>query len=387
MAAAEWWLECDSCGRQTESSELAACANCGEATVIRYAALPQTLASPNTSGIWRYRDWLPIAAQTAPISLGEGETPIVRLDRWAGQIGLRRVYAKLEFAGPTGSFKDRGAAVLVTHCVESGARVIIEDSSGNAGAALAAYAARAGLECKVFAPAATPAAKLHQVRVCGATVVTVAGDREDVAIAAQAAARSGHRGDYYAGHNSNPYFVEGMKSFAFELAEHREAGVVDHVVMPVGGGSLYCGAALGFGQMRQAGLRAAHPRMHLVQAAACMPIVAAFDRHEDRPPPVQPSPSIAGGILIANPPRGRMILRILGESDGSAVAVTEEEILAAQTAVARLEGISMEPTSAAAFAGLARLARSGAVGPDEVVVVPVTGSGLKDQMAVSNARP
>jgi threonine synthase len=306
---------------------------------------------------------------------------LVQLERWGEKIGLGAVYAKLEFAGPTGSFKDRGAAVLVSHAVATGAQRVIEDSSGNAGAAVAAYAARAGLECQIFAPAATPAAKLAQIRAYGADLVAVKGSRQAVAECARAAAEASRGpGDsiaaYYAGHNSNPYFVEGTKTFALELAEQFDA--VEHIVMPVGGGSLFCGTALGFEQMRTAGLVRTVPRLHLVQAEACAPLVAAFERGASQPVSVERRPTIAGGITIERPERGQMILSMLRDSNGSAVAVGEPEIEAALDHLARLEGIYMEPTSAAAFAGLAKLAALGVIEPNQSVVVPVTGSGLKD---------
>jgi threonine synthase len=339
------------------------------------------------AGVWRYRDWLPLAYERNAVSLGEGGTPLIRLNRWAGSIGLEEVYAKLEFAGPTGSFKDRGAAVLMSHAMEIGARTVVEDSSGNAGAAFAAYAARAGLECIVYVPSATPAAKLQQMQACGARVVTVDGGRDRVAAAAQEAAREGRGGAYYAGHNSNPYFVEGMKTFAFELIDQLPARPAEHIVMPVGGGSLYCGTALGFNQMHEARLSTSSPRMHLVQSTACMPIVAAFEEGGGEPLPVRAHPTIAGGIVIANPHRGRLILRILHESGAAGVGVTDDEIRRAQQELARREGLLMEPTSAAAFAGLTKLARDGAVQQYERVVVPVTGSGLKDLTPVSDTRP
>jgi threonine synthase len=338
--------------------------------------MPQELATGNGRGLWRYLPWLPLLRSDSAVSLDEGATPLAKLDQWSGSLGLGEVYAKLEYAGPTGSFKDRGASVLVSHARAIGARRITEDSSGNAGASLAAYAARAGLVCSVFAPADTPAGKLAQIRSYGATLVEVEGPR---AAAATAARTAGLETDsYYAGHNTNPFFVEGCKTLAFELVEAFEAEGPEHVVIPVGGGSLYCGAALGFSQLLTAGLIHSMPRLHLVQATGCMPLVAAFESRAEEPLPVPRRPTIAGGIVIENPARGRLILRALKASRGVAVAVDDSAIRVARQDLARQEGIYMEPTSAAAFAGLARLAANGTIARNERVVVAVTGSGLKD---------
>lgn len=373
-----WTLVCGLCGLATSDGEAFACAICGGPTVVRYQGLPDDLAETDAAGVWRYRQWLPLLPNDRAVTLGEGCTPLVRLDRWARRLGLEEVYGKLEYANPTGSFKDRGAAVLVSHALTLGTRCLCEDSSGNAGAAIAAYAARAGLECWIFAPATAPPAKLRQARAYGAAVTLVDGPRSAAEDAARAAALA--PGVYYAGHNGNPFFVEGTKTFAFELATAFEGRGPDHVVMPVGGGSLFVGAFLGFGQSRSN--RAPQPHLHVVQASACMPLAAAYFAGSERPAPVQHKRTVAGGIEIESPVRGPLILRAVRESGGRAVAVEEDEILMAQRQLASMEGIFMEPTSAAAFAGLERLAARGAVQPNETVVVAVTGSGLKDTEVV-----
>ena len=366
-----WSLVCGLCGAASPNQEAAACGACGGPSVVRYEPHAGSRVDETASGIWRYRAWLPLAAGDRTVSLGEGHTPLVRLDRWARQFGLEQVYAKLEYAGPTGSFKDRGAAMLVSHALSLGIGSIVEDSSGNAGAAIAAYSARAGLECRIFAPATAPPAKLRQARAYGAGLTRIEGSRRDVEQAARTAALAADV--YYAGHNDNPYFVEGTKTFAFELAEAFEGRRPDHVVLPVGGGSLFVGAALGFRQRL-----GARPRLHLAQASACAPLVAAFRAGSEQPLPVQRTRTVAGGIEIESPARGALILRLLRESGGTAVAVEEEEILRAQRQLASMEGVFMEPTSAAAFAGLSRLAAAGVVRSDERIVVAVTGAGLKD---------
>jgi threonine synthase len=338
-------------------------------------------------GIWRHAPWFPVRDPAGAVTLGEGDTPLVPLPRWGALHGLERVYAKLEAANPTGSFKDRGMAVLVTVAREAGARHLVEDSSGNAGAAAAAYAARAGMTCTVYAPAGAPPAKLRQIRAYGAELVLVPGPRAAVAAAARAA--GGAEGSYHVSHNDNPGYVDGNKSYAFELLEvlpelYPEAADPEahpwHVVVPTGGGALFCGAFRGFQEWATAGRVSpgALPRLHAAQAAACPPIALAWERGEPEPAPVTRRPTVCGGIEIERPARGREILEAIRASGGAAVAAEDGVILEERDRLARLEGVYAEPTSAAAFAGLAELARRGQVGKEELVVVAVTGSGLKD---------
>jgi len=371
-----WRTACASCGHVLAEAGAWECSICGGPAVIRYddPAEPRRLGPGK--GVWRYSAWLPLAEEASPVSLGEGATPLVKLRRWTSRLGLEAVYAKLESCCPTGSFKDRGATVLVSDALANGARLVIEDSSGNAGAAIAAYAARAGVRCRLFAPAATPAPKLRQMRAYGAEVTPVDGARELVEAAAKQAGRLPEA--HYAGHNSNPYFVERMKTLAYELAEAFDGLGPEHVVIPVGGGSLFVGAGLGFAEWQAQRLLAHAPMLHLVQAAGCMPLVAAFTAGAAGAVPVERRPTVAGGIEIERPARASLILQMLRHSGGSAVAVEDAAILAAQRDLAEMEGIFMEPTSAAAFAGLAELAAEGTIARDERVVVVVTGSGLKD---------
>src|SRR5215216_5113874 len=247
--------------------------------------------------IWEPED----PADAEPLTLGEGATPVIRLDRWAAAHGLGEVFAKLEHLQPTGSFKDRGTATLVARARALGARRLVEDSSGNAGASMAAYAARAGLACTVYAPANAPLAKLRQVLAAGAELRRVEGRREDVATAAMGD-RDGRA--YYAGHNTNPYFLHGMRSFAEEAINWFAADVPEHVLMPVGGGSLYAGAWLGFAAAREQGRIRRPPALHLVQAASCAPLVAAAEQGAEDAVAIERRPTVAGGITIEQPGRG-----------------------------------------------------------------------------------
>lgn len=368
-------LTCSGCGAGWRDEErLSVCRTCGGVLIVD-RPVDEAYVPSEQPGLWRYAALIQAGRAGGAVTLGEGMTPVVPLPRWGERAGLARVFAKLELLAPTGSFKDRGAAVMVTRARELGARRLVEDSSGNAGAAVAAYAARAGLPCTIYAPAAAPEAKLVQIAAAGAQLVRVPGPREAVA----AAAMADQSGDaYYAGHNTNPYFVEGTRTFAFEVVEQFPGDPPEHLIMPVGGGSLYLGAWLGFSEWRRAGWLPRLPRLHLAQAAGCAPLAAAAEQGAEDAVAVDRRPTIAGGVTIERPARARLLLRALRESGGRAVAVDDAAIQAEQRALARLEGLVCEPTSAVAFAALAALARTGAVGRDERVVVAVTGGGLKD---------
>jgi threonine synthase len=313
-------------------------------------------------GVWRYLPWLPVAG---PVSLGEPTTALTSID-WNGH----DLTLKLEGALPTGSFKDRGAAVLVAWLAEEGATRVIEDSSGNAGAALAAYCARAGIACEIYAPAEAPPAKLAQILAYGAKPVPIPGPREQSAEAAEAAAAAGA---VYASHAWNPLYLAGTQTFAFELWEQLGLTAPDAIVFPVGGGALLLGAFKGFTALREAGLVARLPRLVAAQAEACAPIAEAVARGAAHPVAVTPTPSAADGIQIPRPVRGEQVLSAIAATMGTAVAVSEEQILDAHERLAR-RGVLVEPTSAVAMAAMWH---DGVAEPGERVVVAATGHGLK----------
>jgi threonine synthase len=291
------------------------------------------------------------------------------------RLGVRLTF-KVEGANPTGSFKDRGAAVLVAVLRSFGARVLADDSSGNAGAALAAYAARAGLRARLYVPAHASGPKLAQIAVYGAELVRVPGPREEATTAVHAAcARNPDL--VYASHNASPYFVAGLATVAYELSEDLRGEVPDHVVVPVGGGGLFLGVAAGFGRLRDLGWTTRVPRIHAAQPAACAPIVHAVRRGHEDPIETAPQSTVAEGARIPRPERGREVLATLRTVRGEAVAVGEDEILDAQRSLAREEGLWVEPTSALAVAALPGLLACGAIRRGERVAVVLTGSGLK----------
>ncbi len=307
------------------------------------------------------------------VTLGEGDTPIIPLPSAAERLGIESLDAKLEYLNPTGSFKDRGSVVVVAKALEHGVSEVVEDSSGNAGASVSAYAGRAGMKAHIFAPSSAPQAKLRQIVAYGAQVHSIPGPREATTTAA--VQYSTENSLVYASHVLSPYFVEGTKLFAYEVFRQTAGRLPHDIIMPVGNGSLLLGALKGFSELKRGGHIAEIPRLHAVQARSVMPIVAAFNGLTETPP-VQST--VAGGIAVGSPARLEEIVGAIKTTDGTAIAVDEDKILTWRDTLAQTEGVYGEPTSAAAFAGLAQLAEQGTVQPDDRVLVPITGFGLKD---------
>ncbi len=311
-----------------------------------------------SGGLWRYADRLPVS-EVPGLSMGEGWTPLIPAGDGDG------VHLKLEFLMPTGSFKDRGAVVLVAGAVHGGARHLIADSSGNAGSAIAAYAARAGIPCTVFVPEGTSAGKQAQIRAYGAAVSRIAGDR--TAVADAAAAEVARTGATYASHVHDPLFVEGTKTFAFEVVEQL-GRPPDSVLIPIGNGTLLLGAARGFRELREAGQIDLLPALIGLQSERCAPLAEAWRRGLDAPVEVEARQTSAEGIAIPRPARGAEILAAVRESGGRIVTVPEAAIAPAAQDLGR-RGLLVEPTAALVWA-----AREHA---DDTTVVPLCGSGLK----------
>lgn len=326
---------------------------------------------PARTGLWRYAAALPIRPEEA-VTLGEGMTPLAALD--IDGVGVR---VKLDSQNPTGSFKDRGVAVMISVLKRLEATHAVEDSSGNAGAAVAAYAARAGMQCAIFAPAAASPSKLAQAVAYGAEVTLVSGKREDVATAAMAAAAA-TPGATYASHNWHPAFIEGVKTWAYEVWEQLGRKAPAAVVVPAGSGSLVLGAALGFQELRRGGAFRGLPRIYAAQPAACAPMVVAMRAGADDVARFPSTPTLAEGASIAEPIRGREVLAALRGTNGDAIAVEEWDIAAARELAAR-QGVYIEPTSALAVAATRTLLLDGAIRPDESVVAVITGHGLKSR--------
>jgi threonine synthase len=316
--------------------------------------------------LWRYRAALRLPA--APDrTLGEGWTPLVEAE-WDNA----SVLMKMEFLMPSGSFKDRGTAVMLNYLKQVGVTDILEDSSGNAGASVATYGAALGMNSRIFVPATAPAPKRYQMAAMGATVVAVEGSRDDVAAAALAEADTA----FYAGHNRQPFFLEGTKTLAFEIWEQLGFRAPDNIVIPMGQGSNVMGCHIGFAELQACGAVAKLPRIFGVQAINAAPYYAAYAAGGEEPVPITPEPTIADGIASARTIRLREVLQAVRETDGALLAVTEAEIVDALRDLLRT-GFFVEPTTAAAGAGLRRLLADGVVRPDETTVVILTGSGLK----------
>jgi threonine synthase len=314
--------------------------------------------------IWRYAETLPTDVRFAA-SLGEGMTPLV-----PGELGGAQVWFKLDALLPTGSFKDRGAAVLVAHLRRLGISRVTVDSSGNAAAAMAGYCAASGIACTVYAPATASPAKLVQARAFGAEVVLVEGNREAVAQAAQAAVEQDD-GAFYASHNWHAVFVEGVKTWALEVWEQLDGVIPAQVFVPTGGGSAFVGAYRGF-QALGNGM----PRLVAAQPAACAPVVAATNAGMSDVTPVVPGSTIAEGTRIGAPTRPRQILAAVQRSGGWAEAVSEERIVTALRAL-WAQGLFVEPTAAVGAAAFLQALERGGTSSSGPTVVLLTGSGLK----------
>jgi threonine synthase len=321
------------------------------------------LHRPNT--LWRYREAIPLDDDRNIVTAGEGCTPLLPL-----LIDGKRIFVKQDHLFPTGSFKDRGAAVLISKAKELGVKRVILDSSGNAGCAVAAYAAMAGIACEVYVPASTSPAKLTQIRVTGATLVQVPGTREDTAHAAlERAAKV-----YYASHYWNPFFLHGTKTFAFEVCEQLSWRAPGTCILPVGNGTLLLGAALGFGELLRAGVIQEMPVLIGVQSAACSPLARALAEGKAVLSPSAGSHTIAEGIAIAEPIRWKSILESVRTSGGTFVTVVDAEVKSALLEMCG-KGFYIEPTAAATIAGVKKYVSSGEI--REPVVTAFTGHGLK----------
>jgi len=362
---------CTSCGRCSGSSSIEWRCACGGlfALAKRLPFRPNLIESAGRT-LWRYRAMLPLLkGAEPPLSLSEGWTPLLSIED-AG----RRLWAKLEFLAPTGSFKDRGTSVLISALRAQGIQRVAEDSSGNAGASLAAYAARAGIEAQVCVPAHASPAKLHQIEVYGAKLIKVGGPRER---ASERAQQLTSEGSYYASHVYNPLILEGLKTFVYEIWEQLNGKLPHWLIYPTGNGTLLYGSYLGLCDLKEAGVIDRLPRLIAVQAENCAPLFAPFQGHLPTGPVAKVEsarPTVAEGIAIRKPPRAEQILKALRETKGTVVTVSEDEIREAQQTLAH-QGLYVEPTAAVALAGWRRLKDH--IKPKEQVLLPLTGSGLK----------
>jgi threonine synthase len=322
--------------------------------------------------LWRYRASLPMEI-ARPISMGEGCTPLVQ-KAWDNF----RPYFKLEWFNPTASFKDRGATVMLSFLRQIGVNAVLEDSSGNGGASVAAYGAAGGMRVKILAPAYTSPAKIAQVRAYGAGIQLVEGAREE----SEAEAVRQSNETFYASHNWQPFFLEGTKSFAYELWEDFNYSAPDNVIMPVGAGSSLLGCYIGFKELLAAGQIKKLPRLFAAQPLHCSPVDASFKEGRDTPVFREVLKTIAEGTAIRRPLRLREMITALRETGGSTVAIPEDGIVSALKRLAR-EGLFVEPTSATAVAAMDDLINRQVISAKERTVVLITGTGVKSASLIA----
>lgn len=362
--------KCTNCGRkQPLGYGGGSCPVCGG--ILDLAAplvFDPALVDHRAAGLWRYRHTFPLPADAEPVTLGEGGTPLV-----AAEVAGRRVHFKLEYLQPTGSFKDRGMAVTFTALRASGVTETLEDSSGNAGAAFAGYAARAGIKARVFVPASAAGPKRAQIAAFGAEVVVVDGPRSLAADAALAAVKAGA---HYGSHIYNPIGLAGNATAAYEIWEQL-GRAPELLVLPVGHGTLLLGLHRGFQALRAAGLIARLPRLVGVQALACAPLWAVNRYGREGLAMATEGATRAEGIRVVRPMRGDAVLAAVQESGGTLAAVEEADIVTGQNALARM-GLYVEATAAVVWPVLGLLL---AESPTADVVVMLTGSGLKNTAA------
>jgi threonine synthase len=365
LKAGRWPLVCGSCGVPYPEQGLPyRCPVCGGLFELEVPLKYDPVDTPGRVGMARYRRSFPLPAQAELPSLGEGGTPLLAIETLE-----RRVFFKCEHLNPSGSFKDRGTLILVAALLAAGVGEAIEDSSGNAGASFAAYAARAGIKARVFTPDYAAGAKRAQIEAYGAELVRVMGPRSN---ASEAVARAAQAGAVYASHAYLPQGLAGMATIAFEIVEALDQSP-GAFLCPVGQGSLLLGAWYGFQALKVAGVIEEMPRMIGVQARACAPLWAVHTSGAAGLSWTQEGATIAEGIRILHPQRGDAVLQAVESSGGRFLAVEEDEIVQGRQALGRL-GLFVEPTSAVVWPALQASLREL---PDPVVVI-LTGSGLKD---------
>lgn len=373
-----WSLHCSACDAPPiDGAERAGtCPACGQPLLARYAALPPRGTLAPRWDLWRYGALLPLADGEAPVSLGEGLTPMIEAPALARAVGVRRLWIKDEAQNPTASFKARGMSAAVTRARALGARGLVVPTAGNAGAAIAAYGAAAGVAVRVYAPRTTPRPILDTIRALGADLQLLDGHIGDCGKAARAHAAD--TGDFDLSTLREPYRVEGMKTMGCELAEQLGWRVPDAIVYPTGGGEGTIGIWKAIAEMRAAGWLDANerlPRMIVAQAAGCAPIVRAWRDRAAHATPWENPATHASGLRVPAPLGDRLLLRTLAESDGDADSVDEETIRAATLELASATGIDAAPEGGCALAVTRQLVAAGRLARHAEVVVFNTGSG------------
>jgi threonine synthase len=373
-------LECTACGLRHDPSRLQnLCLSCGKPlfAIVDLAAASRTLKretlATREKSMWRYREVLPLRGDVAPVCLGEGGTPLLYAERFGNDIDL---WIKDESLNPTQSFKARGMSVAVSLAKHLGATKLAVPSAGNAGGALAAYAARAGMEAHIFMPRDTPRANITECRELGAQVTLIDGLITDCGV--EIARRKEKEGWFDMSTLKEPYRVEGKKTLGYELAEQNDWRLPDVILYPTGGGTGLIGMWKAFDEMEALGwIGKKRPRMFAVQAAGCAPIVRAFDTGGKTATELADAHTIASGLRVPKAIGDFLILNILRQSNGGAIAIDDEEMIRVAREVGSKEGLFVAPEAAACFAALKVLRSEGKIGSGERVVIFNTGSGIK----------
>ena len=376
-------LECGWCHATYPADQVMnLCPQCGKPLLAQYDlqaardAFPRENLQGRPANLWRYAEVLPVVDEQFRFTLGEGYTPLLRFERLGAALGLSNLYAKDEGVNPTGSFKARGLVMAVARAAELGVEAVAIPSAGNAGSAMAAYAARAGLPAYVYLPDDIPAPFIAEMRALGAQVELVEGLITDAARYVKAGVAEGKWFDVST--LKEPYRVEGKKTMGYEVAEQFEWELPDVIIYPTGGGTGIIGMWKAFAEMEALGwIGSKRPRMVSVQSTGCAPIVRAFDARAETAAPWEDAKTIADGLRVPAAIGDFLILRAIYESDGSAVAVDDADIKKAIYEVGRSEGVFVSPESAATVVALRQLLADGFIEPEERVVLFLTGSGLK----------
>ncbi len=375
-----YYIICTECGRKMPPGFSAPmCLWCGGLLTIAVDLDKITEGGWRTeqTGVWRYRALLPIAQETLPVTLGEGGTPLLRCHRLQEISGIRNLYVKFEGTNPTGSFKDRGMTVGITRAMELNERVVACASTGNTSASLAAYAARAGIRAIILIPSGgVGKGKLIQAAAAKAHILEVEGNFDDAIKLLLDFAHEPSTGIYVL-NSVNPFRIEGQKTVAFEICEQLGTAP-DNVVIPVGNAGNISAAWKGFSELKKIGVIDSVPRMIGVQASGASPIADAISKGMSDIGEVPNPKTIASAIRIGKPVSWKKALLAIRESKGTAIAVKDEEIIDAQNSLATLEGIFVEPASAAPVAALRNILESKVIDRDELTVCIATGHGLKD---------
>ena len=368
----EFEIKCFVCGQSSSSVLNYKCTSCGQPLDVQlHHDFETEKIRKRDYSVWHYTEFFPYVNETEIITLGEGWTPLVKFSS--------NVYFKLENLNPTGSFKDRGSTVLIStlhELVKKAGCYISEDSSGNAGSSIAAYAARADLRAKIYVPEDVSGTKFNQIQFHGAEVVKVSGNRSKVAEEAQ----KPEKGKFYVGHILHPLFRDGIRSLAYEIAEQLDWHVPEHIYLPVSAGTLLLGVINGFRHLAKSNVIEAMPKIVACQTRQVSPLYHRFKNlHYAMPEKIT---SIADALVSVNPPLLDLMVKNLREADGDAVVVEEDEIFNAFITLAR-KGFFVEPSSAVAYAAYNKQLKNKEISKDDSTLIILTGTGLKTMLKPS----